>query len=136
MTSLTIRNYLASLFPGDLIVNGASTEAPSISVFPGPEARGGKTPFLGGVECDDFHKMPINILVRWSTDTNVAYQKAHSIYKSLVGLHNFKFESAEIAFISLLDDQPMWVGRDSKNVVEFIIRADIYSYQEVSNEAL
>ena len=132
MTTLVIRNFLSSKFPNDTIINGATTESPSISVFPGPESRGGKTPFLGGVECNDYLKLPINILVRWSADTNVAYQKAYEIYKTLLGLNNFSFESAEIAYVSLLDDQPVWLCRDEKNVVEYTIRADIYYFQEVT----
>lgn len=132
MTTLTIRNFIASLFPDATVINGATTKSPSISVFQGPEARSGRTSFLGGVECNDYHKMPINILVRWSTDTNVAYQKAYEIHKSLMGKNNFTFESADIAFISLLDDIPVWVGRDSENVCEYMIRADIYYFQEVT----
>lgn len=128
MTTLTIRNYLASEFKDDKIINGASTEAPSISVFQGPEGRSSKTPFVGGVECNDFAKLPINILVRWSTDTNVAFQKAKEIYDFLKGKYNFTFESVDFAYISLLDDLPVWLGRDDKNVVEYSIRADIYYF--------
>lgn len=130
MTTLTIRNLLASHFANDTIINGASTDAPSISVFQGPESRSGRTPFLGGDECNDFFKMPINILVKWSTDTNVAYQKAHEVYKFLMGKDNFTFESVDIAYIHLLDDQPLWLGRDEQNNVEYSIRADVYYYKE------
>ena len=131
MTTLTIRNLLASIFPDDVIINGASTTPPSISVFQGPESRSSATRYIGGDECNDFKRMPINILVRWSTDTNAAYQKAYDIYKSLVGKENFTFESVDFAYISLLDDQPIWLGRDSNNIVEYSIRADVYYYQEV-----
>lgn len=135
MKTLVFRNFLASLFPNDLIINGATTVSPSISVFPGPEGRSSKTPFVGGAECDDFKKLPINILVRWSTDTDLAYEKALAIYNELKGRNNFTFESAEIATIMLLDDQPVWLGRAEGNIVEYTIRADIYYFMEVSNEA-
>lgn len=131
MRTLTFRNFLASLLPGDTIINGASTKSPSISVFPGPEGRSSKTPFVGGDECDDFKKLPVNILVRWSADTDIAYTKALQVYNALRGRHNFTFESVEVANISLLDDQPLWLGRDDENIVEYSIRADIYYFMEV-----
>lgn len=128
MTTSVIRNFLEANFHDHVIINGATTQSPSISVFQGPEGRSGATLYIGGVECNDFKKMPINILVKWSSDTDVAYQKALEIHSFLLGKNNFTFESVDFAYISILDDHPIWVGRDDENVCEYIIRADFYYY--------
>ena len=128
MTTSQFRNYLEANFPVHSIFNGASAPSPSISVFPGPEARASRTPYVGGPECNDFKKLPVNILVRWSDDTDVAFSKANEVYEFLVDKGNFIFESVKIAYIHLLDEMPIWLGRDEKNIVEYTIRADIYYF--------
>ena len=125
---LSIRNFIASLLPGTRVINGASHEAPSISVFHGPESRSGRTPFLGGRECNDFKKVPVNILVRWSDDESVSWDKAKEVYDALVDRVNLTFESTKFAYFSLLDDGPVWIGRGDKNIVEYTIRVDVYYY--------
>ena len=125
---LTIRNFISSLLPETRVINGASSDAPSISVFHGPESRSGKTPFLGGSENNDFKKVPVNILVRWSEDETASWSKAKEVYDALVDKTNFTFESMNFAYFSLLDDSPIWLGRSDKNVVEYSIRVDVYYY--------
>lgn len=128
MTTFKLRNYLAQMLNDERVFNGTSAPSPSISVFPGPESRNTRTQYVGGPECNDFKKLPVNILVRWSDDTDVSYAKAKQVYDLLIDKGNFTFESADIAYIQMLDDEPIWLGRDDSNIVEYTIRADIYFF--------
>lgn len=135
---LDIRDYLASILPGDdsLVKSGFidRNNKMSIGVFPAPESRNGNTMTYGGKDLAPVSKYPVNVLVRWTEDSDICEERALEIYRVFEEAGTNFFirandpSSAQIAFFSLLDSQPVSLGRDKENVCEYSIRIDIFYY--------
>ena len=135
---LDVRDFLAATLPGDdsLIKSGFvdRNSKMSIGVFSAPESRSGNSFTFGGKALAPVSKYPVNILVRWTEDSSVCEARAQEVYKVFEesGTNFFiranDSASAQIAFFTLLDSQPVWIGRDKDNVCEYSIRVDIFYY--------
>lgn len=129
MTLVTIRDYITSLLPENTIVaTGTVYKPPSVSVYSGPETRSARASFIGGAECNDYKKYPINIVLKTSMQYTEAENTAKVLYDTLKDKNNFSMGSENVAFISALDDLPIYLGHSSENYIEFLIRIDIYYY--------
>lgn len=136
LTVLDVRDMLALYFKEDdaLIMSNAinRNSQKSIGVFTAPESRMGATATFGGDSLAPVTPFPLNILVRWTEDSNECEIKANAIFDMLKGMGgNFYVRDAsstKIAFIRMLDSHPVWLGRDKDNVCEYSIRIDIFYY--------
>lgn len=138
LSLLDVRDFLASKLLGDdsLIKSGFidRNSKTSIGVIPAPESRNGNTKTFGGKSLSLVSKYPVNVLVRWTEDSNTCEERALEVYKVFeeAGTNFFVREndslSSRISFFDLLDSQPVWLGRDKDNVCEYSIRVDIFYY--------
>lgn len=132
MTTKTFMDYLVTLFPSDssIIYNGyVNKDADkSIGVFQGPESRSGSLTYLCGIEGIVVKKLPVNILVVWTDNTNIAAIAANAIYDALVDKTNFSIGDQRVANLILLDEIPISLGRNDRNMCEYTIRVDVLYY--------
>lgn len=138
LTMREVRDFIASKFSEDnsAIYSNAinRNSAKSIGVFSAPESRLGDIPTYGGKTLAPVSIYPVNILVRWTEDSDICEKKANDIYRVLSGLgNNFPIRekdvlATKIAFIRMLDSHPVSLGRDKDNVCEYTIRIDIFYY--------
>lgn len=135
---LDVRDFLASILSGDdsLIKSGFidRNSKTSIGVFSAPESRMGNISTYGGKALAPISPYPVNVLVRWTEDSDACEERAQEVYKACeeVGTNFFIRAndplSTQIAFFKMLDSQPVWLGRDKDNVCEYSIRIDIFYY--------
>ena len=106
----------------------------SIGIFSGPESRASKVETLGGDKFATTKVYPANIIIRWTEDSDVCEARAVEFYDMLNEFgDNFPIRlndslAVQVAFIQMLDEQPVWLGRTNDNVCEFIIRINIHYY--------
>lgn len=135
---LDVRDYLAYNLLGDdsTISSGFinRNSKKSIGVFSAPESRMGRTETYGGKALAPVSPYPVNILVRWTEDSDVCEVRAQEVYKVFEEAgDNFPIRandpsSPQIAYFKMLDSHPVWIGRDKDNVCEYTIRVDIIYY--------
>ena len=136
LTVLDVRDMLALYFKKDdsLIMSNAinRNNNKSIGVFAAPESRMGDISTFGGDTLAPVTPFPLNILVRWTEDSDVCEKKANELYAVLKSIgENFYVRDAastKVAFIRMLDSHPVWLGRDKDNVCEYSIRIDVFYY--------
>lgn len=81
---------------------------------------------LGGVENGSYNILPISILVHWTEDASQCEDMANNIYNELRSIiKEATPDGTVISYIHLLDSHPQSAGRDDKNIVENVIRANI-----------
>lgn len=135
-----VRDLVAFYLMGDdstIYVNAINrNKDKSIGIFSAPESRASKTLTYGGDDHAPVKKFPVNILVHWTEDSSVCEDRANEVYDTIKNLgQNFPVRSNDlnatiIAFARLLDEQPIWIGRDDSNVCEYSIRVDFYYYHK------
>lgn len=71
--------------------------------------------------------LPISMVIHWTEDAGDCEIMANVIYTTLSTIIHEQTPSGKIIYhIQLQDSNPVWVGRDSTNVAENVIRANIY----------
>lgn len=136
LTVLDARDLIASHLKddGSLVMSNAINRNAdkSIGVFLAPESRMGKVDTFGGDLLAPITPLPLNILVRWTEDSNECEKKANEVFSMLKNIgENFHIQgvtSTKIALVRMLDSRPIWLGRDKSNVCECSIRIDIFYY--------
>ena len=138
LTIREVRDFIAFNISGAeslIFSNFIDRNSPkSIGVFSGPESRSGKVETLGGDKLAIVKPLPVNIIVRWGEDSDICEERADEIYKMINEFgDNFPIRlndslAARVAYIRMLDAQPVWLGRTADNVCEFVIRIDIFYY--------
>lgn len=139
LTMNKVKDLVASKLPGDNIFSNAidRNSDKSIGVFSAPESRMGNVETFGGDDLAPVKVYPVNILVRWTEDSDECETKSNAIYSTIKNIGtNFYTklndpEAVKIAFIRMLDSHPVSLGRDKNNVCEFSIRIDIFYYNEI-----
>ncbi len=70
--------------------------------------------------------LPLSIIVHWTEDAGLCEEMANLVYAQLGSIIKETLPSgAVIIYTKLQDTNPVWVGRDSKNIAENVIRANI-----------
>lgn len=138
LTINDVREMLAYNLAGDdslIFSNAINRDSDtSIGIFSAPETRSQKIDTYG-VE-STVCVLPVNILVHWTDDSDVCEMRANEVYDAFKNLgQNFlsranDYSSARVAFVTMLDDHPIWLGRDDKNICEYSIRVNIIYYKE------
>lgn len=128
-----VRSFLLSKLPelsGQMVYNGAinRNDEKSIGIFVAPESRSQNTMCVGGAEATVLAMLPVNILVRWTSDYEDFMEEANRIYKLLQWSQNIEMGNTKVSVIQLLDGNPVDLGRDDKNICECTIRVNIHYY--------
>ena len=133
ISTYKIYEYLKEKFPDDetFLKNGTidRNSEKSIGVFLAPSTRATQNIAIGGVDCTTVRMLPVNILVHWTSNQKVCDDKAIEIFDTLLTeKNNFTVSDVKIALIDLLDNSPVYTGRDDKNICEETIRTNVYYY--------
>jgi len=77
--------------------------------------------------------LSVSILVHWTQDSSICEDFALSLYNTLIStVRELTPGGVTILFVEPVDGRPVWSGRDSRNVAEYVIRANIYYERGVS----
>ena len=133
MSTYIIYQYLCKKFPElkPHLRNGAIDKSAekSIGVFLASSTRSSGKLAIGGLNCTTVRMLPVNIHVKWGSNQREHDLQAIEIYNALLAEEsNFMVEDAKIACVEVLDECPMALGRDDKNICESVIRANFHYY--------
>lgn len=89
--------------------------------------KGSATPYIavGGVPNTSYGTIPITILVHWTENATTCEEKAQEIYDLLYGLVGVSMNGVMVHYANMLDPDPIDVGRDDKNISEFVVKLNI-----------
>jgi len=126
------KEYLESEFPSITFYNGAIDKSAKQCV--GLYARGSGTPniAIGGLQNTSYGTLPVTLLVHWSENSDTCEGIANSLYEHLHGLSSVTMDERKVYHVRLLDPAPVGINRDSNNICEMVIRANIFYEREVS----
>ncbi|MCX7924131.1 MAG: hypothetical protein N3B21_19305 [Clostridia bacterium] len=124
-------SYLKQEFPSIKFYNGTiDKNQQCVGVY----ARGSAAPniAIGGVQYSSYCTLPITLLVHWGENADICEETANTIHKGLLGKAKLVMGTANVISVSMLDPGPINVQRDSNNICEMVIRANIFYEREVS----
>jgi hypothetical protein len=114
-----------------ILKNGTIDKSASknIGIFRASSTRDGAGICLGGYECTPIGVLPIDIYTRWGTDSQVNDAFISKIYEALATEDsNIISHTRKIAYIKMMDDAPISLGRDENNICESSIRVNFVYY--------
>lgn len=125
MLTSDVLKYLKVEYPGSKIYNGAinKNEKQCIGIFIGSGAA--PRIALGGIENTSHDILPVRLLVHWTENADICQRKANEIYQKLMLLTNVTMGDTQVRHINMLDSAPVDISRDSNNICEMVIRANI-----------
>lgn len=123
--------YLKEQFPDVKFYNGTINKSDTECI--GVYLKGGPAPTiaLGGVKNTSYGTIPVSILVHWSESSSKCERKALDVYNHLFGLSNVEMNGKNVRTVQLIDPHPVDIARDSNNICEMVIRANIIYSKEV-----
>jgi hypothetical protein len=117
---------------GQYIYNGVVNrdQETSIGVLFAPSTRGGGQIMAGGLDCTTVMMLPLNVLVRWTGNTDTFAQVANEVYFKLLSFTPGTMinETRRVASVDVLDGGLVGVGRDDNNICEGMIRINVMYY--------
>lgn len=126
LKSNDFKEYLKLQFVGKKIYNGTlnKNEKQCIGIY----TKGNSSPHIaiGGKENTSYGELPLTILIHWTEDTNLCETMANEIYENLYGTSQITMNGVKVVYIDMVDSCPINVSRDSNNIVEMVIRINIF----------
>lgn len=104
------------------LING--NEEKWIGIYDANKDQGKQRICLGGAEATHFYYKQVSILIHWTKEPSKAEQKAIQLYQRLYGLSDFPLGDFHVVSIDP-GASPISVGRDSKNIYEYVINTKI-----------
>lgn len=126
LTITEFNELLETKFPEVVIFNSTVDKDSDkcIGVF---SRSAGKIQAIGGPDNGSYDILPISIIVHWTEDAGQAEEMANAVYTALSTIMKEETPAGTmITYVQLQDATPVHIGRDESNVVEKVIRANIY----------
>lgn len=84
-----------------------------------------KIPSVGGAG-SSYNVLATSIVIHWTEDAHECETLANEMYQKLDSvIRETTPNGTVIVHIDLPDTKPVWVGRDDRNIAEYVIRANI-----------
>lgn len=126
---LTVKEFIALLkikFPTVAFFNSTIRKDSDQCIGVYPMATG-KIPTVGGPNNGSYDILPISIVIHWTEDAGDCEVMADAVYSKLLAITKEATPSGiVITFIQPQDSSPVHVGRDERNIIEKVIRANIF----------
>ncbi|SHK37970.1 hypothetical protein SAMN02745248_02405 [Hathewaya proteolytica DSM 3090] len=87
---------------------------------------------LGGLENTTYEVKGISILIHWNTNARETEEFSYELYEEILKQNSVVINGHRINYIELLNNEPIDVGTDEKNIYERVI--ELKCYYERSNE--
>ena len=81
---------------------------------------------IGGLECTSYSIKRVSLLVHWNKNSDESEKKAFDVYQKIMFSHPRQIGTYDVNFVSMLNNNPIDVGRDDQGICEYVIEFEIY----------
>ena len=81
---------------------------------------------IGGLKNVNYEVKGISVLVHWTNNAKTTEAFAYNLYNEILNLDNVIINGHHINYIELLNNEPIDVGTDDKNIYERVIEIRFY----------
>ena len=81
---------------------------------------------LGGLENTSYEIKPISILIHWNANARETEEFSCKLYKEILNQKSVVINGHHIKYLQLLNNEPIDVGTDDKNIYERVIELNFY----------
>ena len=81
---------------------------------------------LGGLENTSYEIKPISILIHWNINARETEEFSFKLYKEILNQKSVVINGHHIKYLQLLNNEPIDVGTDDKNIYERVIELNFY----------
>lgn len=81
---------------------------------------------IGGLDYTSYNIKRISLLIHWNKNGDESERKAIETYQKIMFSYPKQIGTYDINFISMLNNNPIDVGRDDQGICEYVIEFEIY----------
>lgn len=129
MTLLNIADMLADILKFEAVYAGNidGNLNSCIGVYNAKNAENQRI-CIGGKACTKTKEKHISILIHHTDNPTLAEERAEEILDKISDIREYKTEKATVRFLKC--KEPVSVGRDERNICEYVIEATVYYESE------
>ncbi|MCI2047464.1 MAG: hypothetical protein LKJ90_07085 [Faecalibacterium sp.] len=133
MTTENLKNWIKlqdAEFAGILQLGGVDANAEKyLGIYPAGQAGGNAQICLGGLACTTTETLRARLLLRWGQAIPAAEAKARKLWNYFAGLSDADMDGAHV-YLADPGASPVFIGKDSCGVVEYVINLEIICERE------